>query len=64
MSPKLKCHRNWNIIKTKITSKLKCQQNLNVTQTEISPKLQCHQNWNITKKNDTKTEISQNLKMS
>ena len=42
MSTKLKCHQNWNIIKTKITSNLKCQK------TEMSPKLKCHPYWNVT----------------
>ena len=75
--PKLKCHQNWNVIKTEMSPKLKCHQNWNVTKTEISPKLKCLQNWNVTKtemsltlkcQNVTKTEISsemlQNLKMS
>ena len=60
MSPKLKCHPNWNFTKTKISPKLKCyqnwnfielkcHQNRNVTKTKMSPKLQCFQNWNVTK---------------
>ena len=38
MSPKPKCHPNWNVTKTEMSPKLKYYQ-----------KLQCHQNWNVTK---------------
>ena len=66
MLPKLKCHQNWNIIKTKISPKLKGQTTeispkpkwhpkWNVIKTEMSQKLKCHQNWNV-----TKTEMSSN----
>ena len=68
MSPKLKCHQNWNDTKTEMSPKLnvtkaemsiklKCHRNWNVTRTEMLPKLKCHQNWNV-----TETEISLKLK--
>ena len=43
MSPKLKCHRNWNTTKTKMSPKLKCHLNWNITKTEMFPKLKCYQ---------------------
>ena len=39
MSQQLKCHKNWNLTKTKMSLKLKCQENWNVTITEILPNL-------------------------
>ena len=43
MSPKLKCHQNWNVTKTEMSSKLKYHKNRNITKTKRS------KNWNITK---------------
>ena len=58
MSPKLKCHQNWNLSKLKC-HQLICHRNLNVTKTEMSPelkyhqKLKCYLNWNVTKSKKT-----------
>ena len=63
MSPKLKCHQNWNFTttemstKTKMSQKLKCYQNWNVIKTKISPKIK----WNQ-KNKFTKNEMSPKLK--
>ena len=43
MSPKLICHKNWNIIKTVMSPKQKSHKNWNVTKTKW------HQKWNVTK---------------
>ena len=75
MSPKLKCHYNWNVIKTEMSPK-KNHPNWNITKTEMSLKLKCqklkcheklmwHQNWNVTKtRKFTLTEMLQNLRVS
>ena len=49
MSPKLKCHKIWNIIRTEVLPKLNCHQNWSVIKTEMLPKLKCYQNWNVMK---------------
>ena len=42
LSPKLKCHQNGNVTKTKISPKLQCYLNYNVTKTKMPPKLKCY----------------------
>ena len=59
MSPKLKCHQNWNVTKTKMSLKLKFYKKFIVTKAKILSKILCHQCWNV-----HKTEMLPNIKMS
>ena len=70
ISPNFKCHPNWIVTKTEMPLNLKY-----ITKTELlpkiichqfkmSPKLKCHQHHVSKAKIATKTEVSQNIKMS
>ena len=69
MSPKIKCHQNWNVTTNEMSQRLKCHQNWNDTKTEMSLILKCHkkhsfyQNWNFKTENFTKILILRNLKI-
>ena len=64
LSPKQKCHQNWNITKTEMSPKLKFPHNWNVTKTEMVLKLKSYQNWNVTtSKKFLKNKIQRKIKI-